>query len=210
MHDKTEESMVAASQTSEPQVDAITELASIKTLLQGIASDMTGLKSGMDAVQAAVEKLGTQMTEAEARISVLEDQGQATGTTVDGAVKTIKQLHDKIIYLEDASCHNNVHIVRVTEEAEGWDIQDFVQRLLLETLGIDVSPDFEINRAHRTGQRGSRDRHILVCFLRSGAREAVLRAAREKKQVEWRGKKRLSFIQDLHRKLYRGSRCWME
>lgn len=69
--------MAMASQTWESQVDAMAELASIKTQLQGITSDMTGLKSGKDAVQTAVEKLGARMTEAEARISALEDQGQA-------------------------------------------------------------------------------------------------------------------------------------
>lgn len=99
MHDKTEESMAVASQTSEPQVGAIAELASIKTLLQGIASDMTGLKSGMDAVQATVEKLGTQMTEAEACISALEDRGQVAGVTVDGAVKTIKRSYTRKKYI---------------------------------------------------------------------------------------------------------------
>ena len=55
MHDKTEESMSVASQTSESQVVTIAELASTKRLLHGIASNMTGLKSGMDAVQTAVE-----------------------------------------------------------------------------------------------------------------------------------------------------------
>lgn len=41
-----------------PQMDTAAELTSIETLLQGILSSMSGLKSGMDAVQTAVEKLG--------------------------------------------------------------------------------------------------------------------------------------------------------
>lgn len=84
---------------------------------------------------------------------------------MDRAVKTIKQLHEEIVYVEVASSRNNVHIVGVKEDAEGQDTQDFVQRLLSETLDIDVSTDSEIDRAHRTGQRGSRDQHILVSFL---------------------------------------------
>lgn len=47
------------------QTDTAAELTSIKTLLHSIASDMSGLKSGMDVVQTAVEKLGARLTEAE-------------------------------------------------------------------------------------------------------------------------------------------------
>jgi len=60
---------MAAAPKSVTQKDATAELASIKMLLQGIASDMSGLKSGMDAVQSAIENLGARMTEAESRIS---------------------------------------------------------------------------------------------------------------------------------------------
>uniref|UniRef100_A0A3Q3VN03 L1 transposable element RRM domain-containing protein n=1 Tax=Mola mola TaxID=94237 RepID=A0A3Q3VN03_MOLML len=41
-----------------------------------------------------------------------------------------------------------------------------------------------------------RSRHILARFLRFSAREAVLRAACEKRRVEWQGN-RISFFQDL-------------
>ncbi len=46
---------MAAPQTLRSQTDNTAELASIKMLLQGIASDMSGLKAGMDAVQTTVE-----------------------------------------------------------------------------------------------------------------------------------------------------------
>lgn len=136
------------------------------------------------------------MNEAEARISTLEDQGQTRGVTLDVAVKTITQLQEKITYLEDAGRRNNVRIVGVTEGAEGRDMQGFVQKLLTEALDVGTARDLEIERAHRAGRRGGRDRHLLVRFLRFGDREAVLRAAREKERVEWQGK-RISFFQDL-------------
>ena len=98
------------------------------------------------------------MTEAETRISALEDQDQSLSDAVETTTKTIAQLQ--------------------------------------EVLDIEMGPDFEIERAHRAVQRGNRDRHILMRFLRFGAREAVLRAAREKERVEWRGK-HVSCFQDL-------------
>lgn len=50
---------IAAPPTLGLQMETSGELANIKTLLQDIASDMSGLKAGMDAVQTTVEKLGT-------------------------------------------------------------------------------------------------------------------------------------------------------
>ncbi|XP_049892841.1 F-actin-monooxygenase MICAL3-like [Epinephelus moara] len=169
-----------------PQIDTAAELASIKTLLQTIASDMSGLKAGMDAVQTTVETLGHRVTEAETRISALEDKDEVRETAVNTAMRTVTQLQERVIYLEDAGRRNNVRIVGIEEGAEGRDIQGFVQKLISETLDVELTQDFEIERSHRTGQRGGRDRHILVRFLRFTAREAVLRAAREKGRATWK------------------------
>ena len=203
----TEEHMTL--DTDPAQMDSAAELTSIKTLLQGISSSMRGLKSGMDAVQTAVEKLESQVTEAENRVSALEDQDQSLSVAVETATKTIAQLQEKVTYLEDAGRRNNVRIVGVVESAEGGDVQRFMRTFLEEALDIEMGPDFEIKRVHKVGQRGNRDRHILVRFLRFGAREAVLRSAREKERVEWRGK-RVSFSRTFHRTLSRGAKSLME
>ena len=179
-----------------PQVDTAAELSSIKTLLQSIASDMSGLKAGMDAVQSTVETLGHRVTEAETRISTLEDKDEVRETAVSTAMRTVTQLQERVIYLEDAGRRNNVRIVGIKEGDEGRDMQGFVQKLISETLDVGLTQDFEIERSHRTGQRGGRDRHILVRFLRFTAREAVLRAAREKGRVTWKDRP-VSFFQDL-------------
>ena len=132
------------------QMDTAAEITTIKTLLQGIASDMGGLKSGMDAVQTAVDKLGARVMEVETRISALEDQGQNIDVTVSTATKTIAQLQEKVTYLEDAGRRNNVRIVGIEEGAEDRDMQKFVQKLLAETLDIEMGPEFEIE-ATETG-----------------------------------------------------------
>ena len=167
-----------------PQMDTAAERTNIKTLLQGISSSMSGINSGMDAVQTASKKLGSRVTETETRISALEDQDQSPSVAMETATKTIAQLQEKVTYLEDAGRRNNVCIVGVVESAKGGDMQKIVRTFLEEVLDIEMEPDLEIERAHRAGQRGNRDRHILVRFLRFGAREAVLRAAREKERVE--------------------------
>lgn len=146
------------------QTDTATKIATIKMLLQGIASDMSGLKSRMDAVQTAVDKLKARLTEVESPISALEDQGQNIDVTVSTETKTIVQLQEKVIYLEDASRRNNVRIVRIEEGAEDRDMPKW-DMLLVETLDIEMGPEFEIERAHRAGQRGNRYLFQVIVML---------------------------------------------
>lgn len=54
-------------------------------------------------------------------------------------------LHD---YLEDAGRHNNGHIVVVVENSEAVNMESLVRILLKESLGMNVTGGFEIERAH--------------------------------------------------------------
>lgn len=69
--EKKDEKDEASSEGS--QFDVATELTSIKTMLQGIATDITGVKASLDCLQATVQRLGGGVTEAETRIYNLED-----------------------------------------------------------------------------------------------------------------------------------------
>ena len=66
-----------------------------------------------------------------------------------------------------------------------------IEKLLSEGLGMDINDEFEVERAHRS--RGSRPnegqppRLIMIRFLRSSARDKVLKVAREKCGAEWNG-----------------------
>lgn len=187
---------------SEEQASVATELASIKTMLQDIATDIGGVKTSLDCLQTTVQQLGGRITEAETRISNLEDGCYAREKTVSQVGKTVEQLQERVNYLEDAGRRNNVRIVGVVENSETGDMETFVCTLLEGCLGMDVGRGFEIERAHRCGPKPNTDarfsRHILVKFLRFSAREAVLRAAREKGNTEWKGQ-RIYFNQDLSR-----------
>ncbi|KAJ4930553.1 hypothetical protein JOQ06_024862 [Pogonophryne albipinna] len=153
--------------------DTTSELASINSLLKGIAADVSSVKMGLEVLQSTVEKLGGRMSEAEARISNLEDVSNSRGASIDATAAHVKKLQDK-------------------------DLHGFVLSIFTEKLDMEVDMGFELERAHRVGPKKDygRSRHILVRLLRFSAREAVLRAARDKRRVEWQGK-RISFFQDL-------------
>lgn len=162
--------------------DTKSELASIESLLQGIAADVSSMKTCLETLQTTVEKLGARMSEAETRISDLEDASNSRGASIDSAISNLKKLKDKVTYLEDAGRRNNVHVTGIPENAEKQDLSGFVLTILAEKLGLDVDSGFELERAHRVGPRWDDGR-----FLRCSAREAVLRAVHKKRRVEWQG-----------------------
>ena len=53
--------------------NTVSKLASIKNLLHRITADESSMKTGLEKLQTTVEQLGARVTEAETRISDLED-----------------------------------------------------------------------------------------------------------------------------------------
>ena len=60
--------------TAEPQSDTATELASIKTVLQVIAKDISEIKGSFDSLQTKAQQNGGRITETETRTSMLEEK----------------------------------------------------------------------------------------------------------------------------------------
>uniref|UniRef100_A0A3Q4AZF9 L1 transposable element RRM domain-containing protein n=1 Tax=Mola mola TaxID=94237 RepID=A0A3Q4AZF9_MOLML len=131
-------------------------------------------------LRSSTSQLGSRVTEAETTIYDLEDASNSRGTSIDSAISNLKKFQDKVRYLDAGS--------------------DFVLNILVEKLGLDVEAGCELERTHRIGPKldDGRSRHILAHFLRFNAREAIVRAARKKRRVEWQGI-RISFFQDLFR-----------
>uniref|UniRef100_A0A668AJF4 L1 transposable element RRM domain-containing protein n=1 Tax=Myripristis murdjan TaxID=586833 RepID=A0A668AJF4_9TELE len=160
------------------------------------------LARSLACLQTTVQQLGGRLTEAETRISNLEDGCCTREKTLGQVGKTVEPLKERVNYLEDAGRRNNVRIVGVKENSEAGDMEKFVRTLLEECLDMEADGGFEIERAHRCGPKPNADAkfswHILVKFLRFSAREAVLCTAREKGYTEWKGQ-RIFFSQDLSR-----------
>lgn len=141
-------------QNPEPTVRAVTpntepdnmmsELASIKNLLHRIAADVSSMKTGLEMLQTTVEQLGARMTEAETRISDLEDASNSRGASLDSALSNFKKLQDKVTYLEDAGRRNNVRVSGIPKNSENQDLSGFMLHILAEKLGLDVDTGFEL------------------------------------------------------------------
>lgn len=114
------------------------ELLGIKAILEGLATDISGVKSGIESVNETVRGLGCRITEAESRISKLEDGEEKRAPVVNELAKQNRILKEKITALEGTSQRQNIRIVGVKEGKEGGDWDGFMKTLLSEALDIDV------------------------------------------------------------------------
>lgn len=94
--EKKDEKDVASSEGF--QFDVATVITSIETMLQGIATDITGVKASLDCLQATVQQLGGRVTEAETRISNLEDGCYTREKTVGQVGKTVERLQESQLF----------------------------------------------------------------------------------------------------------------
>ncbi len=131
----------------------MTELQGIKSLLESLASDLSGVKRGVDELNETVKGLGGRITEAESRISKLEDEEEKRDPVVNDLVRQNHSLKEKITELEGFSCRQNIHIVGIKESLEGCDWDAFMKTLLSEALDINVDDWYEFDRIQRVGPR---------------------------------------------------------
>lgn len=172
--------------------------------LQVVAKDVTTIKDTTKELKDSVEDIKVRLGEAEQRISDIEDASALTEAKVDKCEERLEVLWSRVEDLENRSRRNNVRIIGLKEGVEEpGKLDQYVTEILDKAFELSGS-EFEIERAHRSPapmpDPNKPPRAILVRFLRSSAREKVLRVAREKRGIDWEGAK-LSFFEDVTREL---------
>lgn len=133
--------------------NTMSELASIKTLLQGIAADVSSVKTGLEMLQTTVEQLGARVTEAETGISDLEKTSDSRGASIDFTISNLKKLQDKVTVLEDAGRWNNVCVVGIPENAEKQGLSGYVLNMLVENSALEkLFFGLPVRRGESTGR----------------------------------------------------------
>lgn len=133
----------------------------------------------IDVVAAASDLHASRLTEAETRISGLEDDVSPLKRKVADLAKANSELMAKIMDIESRSRRDNIRILNLKESTEGNDPVAFFEKFLPKLLQLPVT-DIQIDRAHRGFGVPSdgRPRPVVIKIHRSKDVSSILSAAR--------------------------------
>ena len=145
-----------------------------------------------DLAAAAAEWINSRISEAEERSSELEDKMVEITSEEQNKVKRMKRIEVSVRDLWDNIKHTNIRIIGVPEDEEkkkGY--EKIFEEIILENF-----PNMEkeivnwVQEAqrvpYRINPRRNTSRHILIKLTKTKHKERILKAAREKQQVDIR------------------------
>lgn len=124
-----------------------------------------------------------------------------TATVKEVLSKTLSnqaQIQAKLTDLEACSCRNNIRMYRIPEDAEGGNLQEFMESFIKAELSLrDV--DLGIQHCHRAlGPKPPQNvspRSVVIYFLEYRTKELVLRSTWKKGEIRL-DQQRVYFDQD--------------
>ena len=140
-----------------------------------------------------LEGINSRITEAEERISDLEDRMVEFTAMEQNKEKRMKTNEDSVRHLWDNIKCNNIHIIGIPE-AEGREKgpEKIFEELIVENfpnMGKEIAT--QVQEAQRVpGRKNPRRtmlRHIVIKLKKSKNKEKLLKATREKQQITHKG-----------------------
>uniref|UniRef100_UPI003D9C7214 LINE-1 type transposase domain-containing protein 1 n=1 Tax=Equus caballus TaxID=9796 RepID=UPI003D9C7214 len=143
--------------------------------------------NSVDALRSRIDVLEERMNNLEDRIE------EFSKDTMEMAKWVIKK--ERLRYMEDRSRSCNIRLIGIPEKHnQGNRAEDIIKEMIQENFPeLKKESRLEIACAYRVPSKIDKQRltprHILVRFWNFGDREKVMMAAREKKEVTYRGKR---------------------
>ncbi|CAM4509610.1 unnamed protein product [Leuciscus chuanchicus] len=162
-------------------------------LLAHFDSKMDNLQTSLNTIEASLTTIGDQVTLLEQRVSANEDNISDLEKRIEFIEKENTQLREKTEEMENRSRLHNLRFLWVPEQAEGRDILGFMKQFIPQLLGVENYPmPPVIERAHRTStvrnpNSKSGARSILIKLLNLQDKMKILRLAREKGHLQYKG-----------------------
>ena len=146
------------------------------------------LETTMQEMKGDLARLEKKTTEAENRISSVEDTVLRHERAIRYLLTREVDLAARCEDLQNRSRRNNLRIYRVPENREGADVKAFVKNFLQTTLQLGPEVNLQIERAHRALGAKPRSstaapRSIVVKFVDFSVKEMILKQAWGQRQV---------------------------
>jgi len=167
---------------------------SINKDLKELKNKHTEKNNTITEIKNTLEGINSRISEAEEQISELEDKMVEIISEEQNKVKRIKRTEDSLRDLWDHIKHTNIRIIGVPEEEEkkkGYE-KIFEEIIVANFPNMEkeiVNQVQEVKRVlYRINQRRNTPRHILFKLTKIKHKEKILKVARKKQQVTYKGK----------------------
>ena len=151
------------------------------------------LNNTINEIWNSLEGINSRIIEAEERISDLEDNIVEITTTEQNKDKRMKRIEDNLRELWDNIKHTNIWIIGAPEEEEKTKgTEKIFEEIIVENfpnMGKEIVTQVQEAQwvSYRINPRRNRPRHILIKLSKIKHKEKLLKAAREKQQVKYKG-----------------------
>ena len=161
--------------------------------LEELKSKQTMMNNTMNEIKNSLEGINSRIIEAEERIRDLEDKIVEITTAQHNKEKRMKRIEDTLRDLWDNIKRINIRIIRVSEEEEKKKgTEKIFEEIIVENfpnMGKEIVNQVqEAQRIpYRINPRRNMPRHILIKVSKIKYKEKILKAAREKQQITYKG-----------------------
>ena len=144
------------------------------------------MNNAITEMKDTLEGINGRITEAEERVSDLEDRMVKFTATEQNKEKRMKRNEDSLRELRDNIKRNNIHIIGVPEgEEREKGPEKIFEEIIVEnfpTMGKEIATQVQVAQRvpYRTNPRRNTPRHVVIKLAKIKDKEKVLKAAREK------------------------------
>ena len=161
--------------------------------LEELKNKQTEMNNTITEMKNTLEGINRRITEAEEQISELEDRMVEITAEEQNKVKRMKRIADSLRDLWDNTKHTNIQIIGVPEEEEKKKGSEKIfEEIIIENfpnMGKETATQVqEAQRVpYRINPRRNKPRNILIKLTNIKFKENILKAAREKQKLTYKG-----------------------
>ena len=160
--------------------------------LEELKSKQTTMNNTINEIKNSLDGINKRKTEAEEWISDLEGKILEITTTEQNKEKRMKRIEDSLRDLWDNVKCTNIQIIGSQKKKRKRKRQKIFEEIIVENfpnMGKEVVNQVqEAQRVpYRINQRRNMPRHILIKLSKIKYKQKILKAAREKQQITYKG-----------------------
>ena len=164
----------------------------MKMEIETINKGQQEMKNTISELKNSVEGMKRRLDEAEGQISELEDKGEKNTPKEQEKEKMLRKNEEGLREMQDNMKRNNIRIIGIPEGEEEQGIENLFEKVMMENFANlrreKVTQIQETQRVpNKRNPKRPAARHIIIKMAKFQDKEKILKAAREKQEVIYKG-----------------------